>query len=134
MALTSIEKIRYELADTDPSFPLLTDSEYEYFLEKNYDSIPKATLDAAKTILFKLSMRSDSTIDIFSLKNSRAAVEYRMALQLFIKDSSLNPVMQNVRSYFGGVSNSDMLANDSDPDNNILPFSEPLKPYKPFGI
>jgi len=134
MPLTSIEKIRYELGDTDASFPLLSNDEYEYFLEKHYNSIPKATLDAAKTILFKLSMRGDSTVDIFSLKGSKAAIEYRMALQLFIKDSSLNPVMQNVRSYFGGVSKSDMLANDSAPDNNLLPFSEAPSTSSPFGL
>ena len=134
MALTSIQKIRYELSDTDPSFPLLTDSEYEYFLEKNFDSVPKATLDAAKTILLKLSMRVDATVDIFSLKGSKAASEYRMALELMLKDASLNPALQNVRGYFAGVSKSDMLANDSNPDNNILPFSEPYKPYSPFGV
>ncbi len=135
MALTSIQKVRYELGDTDISFPLLTDIEYEYFLEKNNDSIVRTAIDAAKTILMKLSMRGESTVDIFSIKGNKAAEQYRLALQLYIKDPSLNPLINNVRGYVGGVSISDMEANDGNLDNNLVPTAsirpDPFKSY--FG-
>lgn len=122
MALTNLQKIRYELGDVDPGFPIMSDSEYEYFLEKNNDQVRRASLDAAKTILFKLSMTaSDSTVDIFSLKGSKAAEAYRQALVMYIKNPDLNEVLQNVKAYFGGVSKTDMEANDANIDNNTVP-------------
>ena len=120
MALTTVQKIRLEVGDNDVTFPILTDDEYKYFLSKNNDSIARASIDAAKTILFKLSMRTDETVDIFSLKGSKAAQNYVMALQMFIKNPDLNPILQSAMPYAGGISRSDMESNDSTIDNNIV--------------
>lgn len=115
-----IQTIRYELADTDPAFPFLSDAEYTYFFDKNSGSVRRTMLDCAKTILFKLSMRTDETVDIFSVKNSKAAENYRAALQMFIKNPSFNPALTLANAYAGGISKSDMLANESDSDNNAV--------------
>lgn len=120
MALTLVQQVRLEVADIDPSLPILSDESYEYFLEKNSNSIPRTSLDAAKTILLVLSQRTDETVDIFSIKGNKVASEYRLALQLFLKDPNLNPIYQNCSAWFGGVSKSDMLANDLTYDNNIV--------------
>ena len=39
MAYTDIQKVRIEVADLDPGFPLLADDEYSYLLEKNNNSV-----------------------------------------------------------------------------------------------
>lgn len=127
MALTNIQKVRYEIGDTDPSLPILNDAEYEYFLEKNANSVGRSALDAAKTILFKLSQRGEESVDIFSIKGNKAAEQYRLALQMYLKDPNLNPVLNNVKAYFGGVSKSDMQANDANADNNLVPTAFPLQ-------
>lgn len=121
MALTALQQIRYELGDVDPAFPLMTDTEYEYFLEKNDQNVRRATMDSARVILMKLSLRTDQTIDIFSIKGSKAAEQYRMALELFLRSPDLNPVLNNVKGWVGGVSKSEMQANDENPDNNVIP-------------
>lgn len=121
MALTALQQIRYELGDVDPAFPLMTDTEYEYFLEKNDQNVRRATIDSARVILMKLSLRTDQTIDIFSIKGSKAAEQYRMALELFLRSPDLNPVLNNVKGWVGGVSKSEMQANDENPDNNVIP-------------
>jgi hypothetical protein len=120
MALTDIQKVKLEVADIDPSFPILSDSDYQYFLEKNNNSITRTALDAAKTILLVLSQRTDETVDIFSVKGSRAASEYRMSLQLFLRDPNLNPVYQNCQGWVGGISLEEMRANIENTDNNIV--------------
>jgi hypothetical protein len=120
MSLTNLQKIRYELADTDVSFPMLTDTEYEYFLEKNYNSVPKAAMDAAKTILLKMSMRSDQSVDIFSIRGTAAAKQYMQALQMYIKNPDLNAMFNTVQGYVSGVSKEDMLQNDATDDNNYI--------------
>ena len=126
MAFTEIQKVRIEVGDTDESFPILSNEEYEYFLEKNNSSVLKAAIDAAKTILFKLSMRTREDIDIFSVHGQQAAANYIQALKLYIRESGLNPVLQSVRGYVGGVSKSDMEANDSNADNNLTPSPFPV--------
>jgi hypothetical protein len=121
MALTNIQKVRVAVADLDPSFPILDDATYEYFLEKNSDSIDRAALDAAKTILFTLSQRTNQTVDLFSVSGgSKSAEQYRLALQLFLRDPQLNPVYNNVGGYAGNISVSDMQSNVDNLDNNII--------------
>ena len=120
MAYTDIQKVRIEVADLDPGFPLLADDEYSYLLEKNNNSIIRASVDAARIILLKLSQQTDETVSIFSVKGSKAAEQYRLALELYIKNPQLNPLYNNLKGYFGGVSISDMEANAANPDNNIV--------------
>lgn len=120
-----ILKIRIELADTDIAMPILSDSEYNYFLDKHSSVIRRAMLDAAKTILFKLSMRGDNTVDIFTIKGSKAAEQYRMALHLFVKNPSFNPALSLAQAFAGGISLSDMQDNVDNEDNNYV--STPLQ-------
>lgn len=120
MALNNIQKVRVECADTDPTFPILPDSTYIYLLEKNYDSITRSAMDAARIILMHLSQRGTETVDIFTIKGSSAAESYRQALILYIKDPNNNPLYQNCQAWFGGVSVSQMQANDANLDNNIV--------------
>ena len=119
MALTDIQKLRVEVGDTDISFPILDDTSYEYFLEKHSNNLNRAGLDAARAILFQLSTRNSETVDVFSVKNT-STESYRQALLLYIKDPTLNPLYQNLKGYVGGVSISDMDANNANLDNNII--------------
>jgi len=119
MALTDIAKLRIEIGDTDVSFPILDDTSYDYFLSKHSNNIPRAALDAARAILFQLSTMNSETVSIFSVKNTSAEA-YRQALLLYIKDQNLNPLYQNLKGYFGGVSITDMGANVNNTDNNIV--------------
>ena len=120
MAYTDIQKVRIEVADLDPGLPLLADDEYAYLLEKNNNSIVRASVDAARIILLKLSQQTDETVSIFSVKGSKAAEQYRLALELYIKNPQLNPLYNNLKGYVGGVSISDMAENNANPDNNIV--------------
>lgn len=118
--LNNIQKVRVECADTDPTFPILPDSTYIYLLEKNYDSITRSAMDAARIILMHLSQRGTETVDIFTIKGSSAAESYRQALIMYIKDPYNNPLLQNCQAWFGGVSVSQMQSNDANLDNNIV--------------
>lgn len=133
----TIHALRIELGDTSPEFPIMSDDEYNYFLSKHDWSIRRASMDAAKSIMLKLSMRTDETVDIFSIKGSSAAKNYIQALQMFIKNPDLNTLYDKVQGYAGGISKADMLANNSKLDNNIVkdPQAETFT-YRPssFGI
>jgi hypothetical protein len=120
MALTLIEQVRLLTQDNSVGLYIVSDAEIEYFLEKNNNSVNRASLDVARVILLNLSMRGDSTVDILSIKGSKAASEYRMALQMFLSNPSLNPVLTNCQGYAGGISLTDMQANVDNPDNNFV--------------
>ena len=125
MAITPemILSCRYEVGDTSVELPILADSEYTYFLEKNSENIRRSSLDAAKTILLKLSLNSkDSVVDVLSIKTSQQADQFRKALQLYIKSPELNGMYSTVTAWAGGISKSDMQANIDNLDNNaVLP-------------
>jgi hypothetical protein len=118
--LTPIQEVRVAVGDVDVQFPILDDSTYEYFLSKNNDSVRRASMDAAKSILMQLSMRGDQTIDIFTVKGGKSAEQYRMSLQMFLRDPNMNPVLSLANGYAGGISKSDMLANNSNADTNFV--------------
>lgn len=125
-----ILQVKYEVGDVSFELPMLSTDEYTYFLSKNQESIRRASLDAAKTILFKLSLSSGrKTVDILSIDNTKAASSYREALMSFIKNPELNGSLGNLIPYAGGISKSDIKANEDIADNNavILPviFNSP---------
>lgn len=132
MALTSIEKVRVEVGDVDPALPVLPDSTYEYLLEKNSNSIPRASVDAARIILMNLSQRTDETIDIFSVKGSKAADSYRQALLLYISNPATNPILSaaNLQVFFGGTSKSANESNVSNSDNVTVQTPSDIIPVK----
>jgi hypothetical protein len=122
----TVHALRIELGDTSVEFPIMSDDEYNYFLGKHDWSIQRASMDAAKSIMLKLSMRTDETVDIFSIKGSSAAKNYMQALQMYIKNPSLNSLYDKVQGYAGGISKADMLKNDANLDTNrfIKPENE----------
>lgn len=127
MALTDVQKLRIEVQDTSVEFPLLSDEEYQYILDKNNLSIRKAALDAARMILFKLSIESvDDTVSVFSIKGSQAAKAYMEALKLFINNQALNPFVLDGTVYAGGISKTDYAANAANTDN-IIPDLKPAE-------
>jgi hypothetical protein len=126
MSLTLIQEVRLLVGDNDPSLPILSDQEYQYFLDKNQSNVRRASLQAAQTILYKLSMKTRQTVDIFDLYGQQAAQNYIQALKLYLKSPELNPVFNGAQGYVGGISREDMRANDSNADNNVI--ETPLNP------
>ena len=121
MSLSLIEQVRFLVQDNVPGLYVISDAEIEYLLERNNQSVNRASVEAARVILFNLSMNSsDSSVDIFSIKGSQAAKAYIEALKMYINNPALNQVGNNVQGYVGGISIAEMQANDANLDNNIF--------------
>lgn len=118
--MATIQDIRFELGDTSAEFPMMSDAEIRYFLYKNDCNLQRTAMDVAKSLLLKLSMRSDETFDVFSIKGSQAAKNYMQALKMYISNPDLNRLYDSIMPYAGGISKSDMDANDAIIDNNII--------------
>lgn len=128
---TPIEAVRIEIGDdAGPGLEILSDQTIDYFLQKNNGSVARASLDAAKSILFRLAQQGNEQVDIIQLQGSRVAQEYRQALQLYLRDPNLNPIMNSLKGYFGNTSKEDIFSNNSDLDNNIV--KDPNKEYNNY--
>lgn len=119
MAFTPIEQVRLEIADNDPVMPTLSDEEIQYFLDKHNGSVRKASLDAAKTILFKIAAFTNEVVDVLEYRGSDYFKQYKEALMLYIKNPEYGAISQ-AKGYFGGVSLSDIEANMLNSDNNTV--------------
>lgn len=132
MAVTPemIEAVRIETQDLEAGLYILSDDTLTYFLTKHNENITLASLDAARAILMRLSMdSSDEVVDILSIKGSKAAENYRLALEMYIKNPLLNPIYQTAKGWIGGTSNKDIASTYVDPDQNYVRV--PAKCYPP---
>lgn len=117
MALTAIQQIRLITQDNDPAFPFVTDDEITHFLSVNDENVNRAAMAVCRVILLQLSLRSNETVDIFSIQNSKSSDAYRASLELFLKSSQLNPLYSGIVGYGGGISRADFIANLENTDN-----------------
>ena len=120
-----ILKVRMEVSDTEAGLYILPDVTYEYILNKNNGSIGRSAIEAARMILLRISLNSvDSVTDVLSIKTSKQAEAYRMALELFIKSPMLNPIIASAGGWAGNISKSEMQANNSNPDNYVTDLAK----------
>jgi hypothetical protein len=109
------DSIRLSLGDTFDDIELLTDSEYEYYLDKYDGNERRATIDAARAILFKLSRQTRERIDVLEIHGDQWARQYREALLEMLRNPELT--MSICVPYAGGISKDDMYQNDINSDN-----------------
>lgn len=118
MALTDVEKIKLELGLVNEASDILSDEEITYFIEKNSNSVRKASLDVAKTVLFVLSQlvheRSGSELEIWG---HTWFENYMKTLQMYINDPNYSIALESAKAYAGGISVSDIRNNINNPDN-----------------
>lgn len=124
-----IQKVRYELNDNaGPGLYILDDTIISYYLEKNQGSLARTSIDCCRAILLRLSMDSkDQVIDILAVKSHKTAEQYRLALELYLKNPSLNPLINAANCYAGGISNQDIADNLADLDQNTV--SPPISTF-----
>lgn len=113
----AVDRIRLAVGDIWDDMEMLTDEDYEYFLERNENNENRATMDAIRAILFKLArMTRERTGDIEVYGSDWFNNYYKMLL-LLLKDP--NAALSLAVPYAGGISRSDMLRNDLNCDNVV---------------
>lgn len=121
MSLTDIQKLKLEVGLIAEASDILSDEELTYFLEKNNNSIRKAGLDAAKTVLFVLSQliheRSGSELEVWG---HTWFENYMQTLKLYLNDPNYSIALNGAKAYAGGISKTDIRNNIDNPDNLAL--------------
>lgn len=119
-ANNKIDAVRLQVGDIYDDFEVLTDDTYAYFLDKYTGNVNRASIDAARSIMFLLSRWTRERTGDIEVYGSEWARNYRAALLEYIKNPNLSVVI--ARPYAGGISKTDMLANDQNSDNS-RPFA-----------
>ena len=120
MALTLNQQVRLLCQDNTPGLYIISEDEIDFLLQRNNNNVDKAVYEALQIMLRYLAQRGDESIDIFSIRGAKAAEQMRLAIELYLKDPANNPLYKNLKGYVGGVSISDMDANNANLDNNII--------------
>ena len=124
--------VRLHLGDTMSEYEILKDSDYQYFLDKYDGNERRATLDAARAILFALSSKTRERIDVLEIHGDQWARQYRDALIEMLRNPELS--LSVAMPYAGGISKEDMYLNDSNSDNvtrsTYVGFSEGKRLYE----
>lgn len=121
------DAVYLNLGLVDPTQNLLTDTEVEYYLSKNSNDVIKASIDCARTILFKLSMSIRSRNDMIEIYEEQKFNQWMKALDEFIKANdpssvihSIGKALSSAQGYAGNISLSDMQANNANLDNAVI--------------
>lgn len=117
MTLNPIQQIRLEIALIGDAENLLLDEELQYFLDKHNGSVRRASLDAAKTVLFILSTRVHEKIEMLEIWGHTWFENYMKTLQMYINDPNYSIALESAKAYAGGISVSDIRNNINNPDN-----------------
>lgn len=109
------DELRLVTGDIWEDMEYLTDADYQYFLDRNDGNIRRAGLDAMRAILFKLSRGARERAGDIEVYGSEYFKNYLAALQLVLRNPDI--ALSLAVPYAGGISKSDMLANDMNCDN-----------------
>ncbi len=109
------DAVRLMVGDIYPDMEILSDSEYDYYLTKNNNNINRSAIDAAWAICFKLSRWTRERTGDIEVYGSEWARNFKAVLLEFIRNP--NTVVSLAMPYAGGISKSDMRANNENADN-----------------
>ncbi len=126
-----VMEVRLNVGDIWQDMELLSDADYQYFLDKYSGSVRRATLDAARAILFKISRFSRERTGDIEVYGAEWFKNYRSALLDMLRNPELS--LSVPMPYAGGISKEDMRINDANSDNvtrdTYIGFSEGKKLY-----
>lgn len=109
------DQVRLLVGDIYPDMDMLDDATYAFFLSKYNNNVNRASIDAARSILFKLARYTRERTGDIEVFGAEFFKNYRAALTDFIRNPNLS--VSVAMPYAGGISKKDMMQNDFDDDH-----------------
>lgn len=112
MALTDIDKVRYEVGLVGEAQDIFADEDIQYYLDENKGNIKKTGKDLAVKVLFVLAQyvheRSGTELEIWG---HTWFENYKKALELYLNNTNYNGARDAMKFYAGGISVTDIRKN-----------------------
>lgn len=112
-ATSVTDRLRLIVGDTMTEFEYLSDETYEYLMDKN-KSETAAALEAARYILGSLTRFSRQRTGDIEVYGREMFQNYKEFLVELLRNPQM--LLDRAQAYAGGISKSDMAANDANPD------------------
>ncbi len=109
------DRVRLIVGDTNVQYEYLDDSVYEYLLTKYNNNETAAALEAARYILGSLAKYSRQRTGDIEVYGAEMFKNYKDFLVELLRNPQM--LLDRATVYAGGVSKSDMAANDANTDN-----------------
>lgn len=110
-ATNPVDEVRLMVGDIWDDFEILGDTDYQYFLNKYNGNVNRSALDAARTILFKVSRFTRERTGDIEVYGSEWFKDYLAALKLILTNPDIT--ISVARPYAGGIDKQDMYDNDA---------------------
>lgn len=120
MALTDIEKVRFEIGLVGDAENLVTDAEIEYKLETNKGNIKQTSLEIGHIVLFILAQRLHERADVLEIWGHDWFNNYHKALQLYITNQNKTVMYYMATPFAGGIYNDKIRENIEDSNINSV--------------
>lgn len=132
---SATDRLRLIVGDTMVEIEYLSDEVYQYLLNKHENRETPAALEAARYILGSLAKFSRQRTGDIEVYGAEMFKNYKDFLIELIRNPQM--LLSRAHAYAGGISKSDMLLNDANPDN-VAPtfyrgFSEGKRVYEDEG-
>lgn len=114
-ATNPIDEVRLYVGDIHADIEMLDDATYQFYLDKYNSNAKRASVEAAKAILFKLAHYTRERAGDIEVYGGEWFKNYRSALKDYVNDPKLSVFVP--MPYAGGISKTDMRANDIASDN-----------------
>lgn len=111
-----IDRVRIKIGDIDPYNPLVEDIWYTYYLDEYDQNENKTALEVAKNVLARYSSYAREREGQVEIYGSEVFDNYLKWLKYTISNPDFGFLGAPV-PYAGGISVSDMVANNRNPDN-----------------
>lgn len=117
-ATSATDRVRLNVGDIWADMEWLHDEDYQYFIDKNNGNENRATLDAARALMFVLTRFTRERTGDIEVYGGDIFNNFFKALQLILKDPNI--AISVAMPYAGGISQEDMHANRMNPDNHSV--------------
>ncbi|UAV89663.1 hypothetical protein [Pseudomonas phage COT4] len=115
---SATDRVRLNVGDIWPDMEWLHDEDYQYFIDKNNGNENRATLDAARALLFVLSRYTRERTGDIEVYGGDIFSNFYRALELILKDPNI--AISVAMPYAGGIDRQDMHDNRANCNNNAV--------------
>lgn len=112
---SATDRVRLIVGDTMVEIEYLSDEVYQFLLDKHQNNETSAALEAARYILGSLAKFSRQRTGDIEVYGAEMFKNYKDFLLELIRNPQM--LLSRAQVYAGGISKTDMIANDSNPDN-----------------
>ena len=116
---SAIDRVRLRLGDTTCPY-ILDDQTIDYYITKNANNENQAYKELLTVMLFALSRLTRERVGDIEVYGSEYFRQYYDAVKLALSNPEVKYIV--AMPFAGGISRSDMLTNQQDPDSVDKPF------------